>query len=324
MNYKNSGVDLHEQDVFNVKLCNKMPWLGGPAGAFDIGDDYLVSSTNGVGTKIKLFIQAQKENGVSINNIGIDLVAMVMNDIICTGAKPLFFNDYLAVNKLNEIDAEGLIDGINQGLRQCGDVPLISGDTAIMPGMYNTGEFDISGFATAVCPKSDFIDGTAIEDGDVMIGLKSSGFHSNGYTLIRDVLKTVSVNDYPTNIFSQLLRPSKIYVQSVLSVIRHSKGGVHGIAHITGGGRANVDKLLGEDLNLRPEWFEDNHKTDEMLWIQKHGNIDDIEMKRVFNNGIGMVLIVSRESAQKVIELFQAMGESPVQVGYIKKRMDSN
>jgi len=327
MNYKDSGVDLQQQDLFNARLCSAMPWLGGFAGAFDIGDDYLVSSTDGVGTKIKLYVQSQKEKGVSIKNIGIDLVGMVMNDIVCTGARPIFFNDYLAVNQLTQLDASGLIDGINDGLLMCGDnVPLLGGETAIMTDMYKSGEFDIAGFGVGVCPKDNFIDGSNIVEGDVMIGLLSDGFHSNGYTLIRKVVNKVlkeSPEDIPKDLFTNLLKPTRIYVKPVLRAIQKGKGGVHGIAHITGGGRSNVDRLLGEDINLKPVWFEDNHKPDEMIWIQEQGNIDDIEMKRVFNNGIGMVLIVSRKVAGELIGLLEAMDERPVQVGVIEKRVQN-
>lgn len=325
MNYKDSGVDLHSQDMFNAQLCQNMPWLGGFAGAFDIGDDYLVSSTDGVGTKVKLYTQALKENGVSINNLGIDLVAMVMNDIVCTGAKPIFFNDYLAVNKIEQVDALGLIAGINEGLSQCGSVPLLGGETAIMGDMYKSGEFDVAGFGVGVCPKDKFIDGTKIAENDIMIGLHADGFHSNGYTLIREVVSVASMTnpeDFPTDLFADLLKPTRIYVKPILRCLDKFKGGIHGIAHITGGGRANVNRLMGDDLNLRPKWFDDDHKTDEMKWIQKYGNISDEEFRRVFNNGIGMVVIASREIAGEMIELLEAMGERVSQVGVIENRLN--
>ena len=172
MNYKDSGVNLHEQDMFNAQLATQMPWLGGFAGAFDIGDDFLVSSTDGVGTKIKLYNSYKDLDGVSIRNLGIDLVAMVMNDIVCTGAKPLFFNDYLAVNTIESVEALELVAGINEGLAQCGNVPLLGGETAIMSDMYKLGDFDVAGFGVGACPKDDYIDGSGISAGNVMIGLK--------------------------------------------------------------------------------------------------------------------------------------------------------
>jgi phosphoribosylformylglycinamidine cyclo-ligase len=321
MNYKDSGVDLHEQDMFNARLATKMPWLGGFAGALDIGNDYLVSSTDGVGTKVKLYVQAQEEEGVSIKNIGIDLVAMVMNDIVCCGAKPLFFNDYLAVNQLSQIDALGLIEGINEGLKQCGNnVPLLGGETAIMTDMYKEGDFDIAGFGVGACPKDDFIDGSGIVDGDVMIGLKSDGFHSNGYTLIRKVIESEDTEDIP---FSDLLRPTKIYVKPVLDVVNKHKGKVHGIAHITGGGRSNVDRLLGEDINLRPVWFENQTLTEEMEWIKMSGQIDDIEFRKVFNNGIGMVLIVDREEYPMIQDTLDGLDVEHVEIGAIGSRIQN-
>jgi phosphoribosylformylglycinamidine cyclo-ligase len=323
MNYKDSGVNLHEQDIFNAQLANQMPWLGGFAGAFNIGDDYLVSSTDGVGTKIKLYNSYKDLEGVSIRNLGIDLVGMVMNDIVCTGAKPLFFNDYLAVNTIESVEALELVAGINEGLAQCGDnVPLLGGETAIMSDMYKLGDFDIAGFGIGACPKDDYIDGANIAEHDVMIGLKSSGFHSNGYTLIRKIVEESS--EPPESIIRDLLKPTKIYVKSILKVLHKYKSGVHGIAHITGGGRSNVDRLMGEDINLRPVWFDGWSRPDEFDWIQEHGNISDIEMRRVFNDGIGMVLIVTKESAKDIILLLEAMNEKPVQVGLIKSRLSED
>jgi len=327
MNYKDSGVDLHEQDMFNAKLGQKMPWLGGFGGAFDIGEDYLVSSTDGVGTKVKLYTQSQKEEGVDIKNLGIDLVAMVVNDLVCTGAKPLFFNDYLSVNTIDSIDAMGIIEGINEGLAQCGDgIPLIGGETAIMGDMYKEGEFDIAGFGVGACPKENFIDGSGIEVGDVMLGLKSNGFHSNGYTLIRQVVSHTVENDpesIPEGLFADLLKPTRIYVNSILKVLDYYKEDVHGISHITGGGRYNVNRLLG-DINLKPKWNNNNtaFRQDEFNWIQKAGNISDEEMRRVFNDGIGMVLVVNRNSAQKIISLLESLGEDVFEVGLIETRLN--
>jgi phosphoribosylformylglycinamidine cyclo-ligase len=326
MDYKDSGVDLHEQDVFNAKLASKMPWLGGFSGALDIGSDYLVSSTDGVGTKVMLYNDCKEMKGIDIKNIGIDLVAMVMNDIVCTGAKPLFFNDYLAVNQLNTIDAMGLIDGINEGLKQCGDnVPLLGGETAIMSDMYKEGDFDVAGFGVGACPKDNFVDGSGISNGDIMLGLTSSGFHSNGYTLIRKILSELDDDvELPKDLHKNLLKPTKIYVKSVLHVMKQYGGNVvHGIAHITGGGRQNVNRLLGEDLNLRPVWHGNERPTDEMKWIQEQGNIDNYEMRKVFNNGIGMVLIVNHTDAYEVQRTLESVGETVIEVGVIGERVQN-
>jgi phosphoribosylformylglycinamidine cyclo-ligase len=261
---------------------------------------------------------------VSIKNLGIDLVAMVMNDIVCTGGKPLFFNDYLAVNSLESVEGLELIDGINDGLKLCGEnVPLMGGETAIMSDMYKVGDFDIAGFGVGLCKKVDFIDGLTIVSGDVMLGLKSSGFHSNGYTLIRKVVESYEL-DFPTNLIQDLLKPTRIYVKSVLEVLRLHKGSVHGIAHITGGGRNNVNRLLGENLNLKPMWNNNNtaFRQDEFNWIKKHGNISEEEMRRVFNDGIGMVLIVERNDASKVTSMLEALGEEVFEVGLIEDRLN--
>ncbi len=300
MNYKDSGVDLHEQNVFNAKIHQKMPWLGGFGGAYDIGEDSLVSWPDSVGSKVMLYEKAKHLDGVDIKNIGIDLVATVMNDIVCTGAQPMFFNDYLSINALDTVDVMGIIDGINDGLKQCGDnVPLISGETSVMNDMHPTGGFDVAGFGVGACPKGDFIDGINISEGDVMLGLKSSGFHTDGYALIRKVLDENIDADLPDGFYQKLLTPTRIYVKSVLSVLKHYKGAVHGISQITGGGRGNINRLIGEDVNLRPLWNNNDHliRQDEMSWIQRVGNISQVEMRRVFNNGIGMVLIVDRNSA---------------------------
>lgn len=321
MNYKDSGVDLHEQDVFNAKLANKMPWIGGFGGAFDIGNDYLVSSTDGVGTKVMLYNDYKDVKGVSIANLGIDLVAMVLNDIVCTGAKPLFFNDYLAVNDLTKMDAMGIINGINTGLSLCGNIPLIGGETAIMGDMYREGEFDVAGFAVGAIPKDDFIDGTAIADGDVMLGLTSTGFHANGYTLIRKVLE--GIDDVPDDIIVDLLKPTKLYVSSILHALKKHGTAIHGISHITGGGRANVNRLLGEDLNLRPVWHDAEPTNDVFEYIKEHGNIDTFEFRKVFNNGIGMVLMVNRADAYEIQRTLESVGERVIEVGAIGTRIQN-
>ena len=329
--YKKSGVNINAADKFVNFISSvsskkrgkkKFSNIGGFGSISDIPNQIkqpkIVACTDGVGTKIMLYNDYKNEEGISINNLGIDLVGMVLNDIVCTGAKPIFFNDYLSVNNIEGIDALGLIDGINEGLKQCGNVPFLGGETAIMSDMYKSNEFDIAGFGVGVCPKEHFIDGSNISEGNVMIGLKSDGFHSNGYTLIRKVLEE---NPFDMSILKDLLTPTRLYVEPILKVLSKYRNGVNGIAHITGGGRSNVDRLMGEDMNLRPKWFDENHLTDEMKFIQKAGSISDIEMRRVFNNGIGMVLVVTKEVAGDIILLLEAMGESPIQVGLIESRL---
>jgi len=322
MDYQSSGVSLQDQDMFNAKLAAKMPWLGGYSGAYDIGDDYLVSSSDGIGSKIKLYLDHKEYDGVSINNLGIDLVAMVMNDIVCCGAVPLFMNDYLAVHDLADDDMLNLVNGINEGLSQCGaNVPLIGGETAIMPDTYDLGDFDVAGFGVGAVKKDEYIDGSAITNGNIILGLKSSGFHSNGYSLIRSVWEEHSSKPRPTGILKKLLTPTKIYVTSVLSVLRKYRESVNGIAHITGGGRDNVLRLLGEDVNLRPVWYGEWDRPEEFKWIQKYGNISDQEMIRVFNDGIGMVMVVDEDRAEDITTLLESIGEEVVEVGAIGSRV---
>ena len=325
MDYQSAGVDLQDQNMFNAKLAAKMPWIGGYAGAYDIGDDYIVSATDGIGTKIKLYTQNRDSPDAQIKNLGHDLVSAVMNDIVCTGARPLFMNDYLSVHDLKSGDEYlELFDGIKEALLQCGpNVPLIGGETAILPGDHKKGEFNLAGFGVGVCKKTDFIDGREINGGNMMIGLKSSGFHCNGYTLIRKVWdNVVSKNNVVTdNILKSLLAPSRIYVSSVLAVTKKYPKRVRGIAHITGGGRDNILRLLGEGFNLPPIWSDDWSRPEEFDWIQDKGDISDEEMKRVFNDGIGMILIVDKDFAVKIIEQLTELGESPVICGRIEKRL---
>lgn len=322
MDYQSAGVDLQDQNMFNAKLTAKMPWLGGYAGSYDIGDDYIVSATDGVGTKIKLYLNHKEYPGVSIKNLGHDLVSAVMNDIVCTGARPLFMNDYLSVHDLKSGDEYlELMDGIKEALLQCGpNVPLIGGETAILPGDHKKGEFNIAGFGVGVVSKREFVDGREIESGDMMVGLKSSGFHCNGYTLIRKVWEKFGVNA-PKYVLKNLLAPSRIYVTSVLAVLKEHHPAVRGIAHITGGGRDNILRLLGEGLNLRPIWSNDWERPDEFDWIQEKGEISDEEMKRVFNDGIGMILVVDKNSVVKIVEQLTELGESPIICGRVEKRL---
>jgi phosphoribosylformylglycinamidine cyclo-ligase len=330
MDYQTAGVDLQEQEMFNVRLANKMPWLGGFAGAVDIGDDYLVSSCDGIGTKIQLWLDNRTEPGVSIKNLGKDLVAMVFNDIVCTGAIPLFMNDYLAVHNLNisDINYLDLIAGINEGLQEFPKpIPLVSGETAIMPAMMEKGKFDIAGFGVGAIPKDKFIDGTGIIEGDWMIGLASNGFHSNGYTLIREIWKNQKYRcerKEAEQLLLKLLRPTRIYVRPVLNLLEKHREGVKGIAHITGGGRDNVLRLLGEDINLRPKWKDNWAKPEEFKWIQEKGEVSDEEMKRVFNDGIGMIFIVKESFAVQIIETLTELGESPIICGKIASRLKQN
>jgi phosphoribosylformylglycinamidine cyclo-ligase len=296
-----------------------MPWLGGHAGAFDVGGDYLVSGCDGIGTKVKLYLENKDVEGVSIKNLGQDLVAMVFNDIVCFGATPLFMNDYLAVPTITDEYLE-LIDGINEALKPLeGKPPLISGETAIHTDIET---FDIAGFGVGACPKANFIDGKNIKDGDVILGLKSSGFHSNGYTLIRKVwLEKEAVRSKDRDeIIKRLLTPSRIYVNTILAVLRKYAPSINGICHITGGGRENLNRLMGENLNLRPRWNDNWTTHPEFEFIQKAGKISDGEMRRVFNDGIGMMMVVDPNEVVGIVEYLEKLKEDVVVCGTISTR----
>ncbi|KAL5209166.1 hypothetical protein ABZP36_004789 [Zizania latifolia] len=303
MTYKGAGVDIDAGTELVRRIARMAPGIGGFGGLFPWGDDYLVAGTDGVGTKLKLAF----ETGIH-DTIGTDLVAMSVNDIVTSGAKPLFFLDYFATSKLDVDLAEKVIKGIVDGCQQS-DCALLGGETAEMPGFYAEGEYDLSGFAVGAVKKDKVIDGKSIVDGDILIGLPSSGVHSNGFSLARRVLEKsgLSLNDQlprndgmTTTVGEALMAPTVIYVKQVLEII--SRGGVKGLAHITGGGFTdNIPRVFPSGLGAKiftatwevPPVFK---------WIQQVGKIDDAEMRRTFNMGIGMVLVVSKEAADGILE----------------------
>jgi len=251
----------------------------------------LVSSCDGVGTKLKIAMLAGKHD-----TVGIDAVAMNVNDILCAGAEPLFFLDYIAYSQLKEKALIDIVKGINEGCVQSG-CSLIGGETAQMPGMYWEGEYDIAGFCVGVIDKKDIIDGSKIKPGNLVIGLESSGLHSNGYSLARKVFSGAELKRYS----KELLKPTRIYVKPILSLLRNTPSEIRGIAHITGGafydkisrilpGKADV--LIYKDSWPIPKIFQ---------LIQRKGNIDDREMFHTFNMGVGLVLIVKSRSIKAII-----------------------
>ncbi|CAD6272625.1 unnamed protein product [Miscanthus lutarioriparius] len=303
LTYKDAGVDIDAGAELVRRIARMAPGIGGFGGLFPYNDDYLVASTDGVGTKLKLAF----ETGIH-DTIGIDLVAMSVNDIVTLGAKPLFFLDYYATSKLDVDLAEKVIKGIRDGCEQS-DCALLGGETAEMPGFYAEGEYDLSGFAVGVVKKDKVIDGKNIVKGDVLIGLPSSGVHSNGFSLARRVLEKsgLSLSDLlprndgiTTTVGEALMAPTVIYVKQVLEIIK--KGGVKGLAHITGGGFTdNIPRVFPSGLGAKI--FTGSWEVPPVFnWLQQVGNIDDAEMRRTFNMGIGMVLVVSRESADRIIE----------------------
>ncbi|WJX53732.1 Phosphoribosylformylglycinamidine cyclo-ligase, chloroplastic/mitochondrial [Trifolium repens] len=298
--YKGSGVDIDAGSELVRRISKMVPGIGGFGGLFPYGDSYLVSGTDGVGTKLMLAF----ETGIH-DTIGIDLVAMSVNDIVTSGATPLFFEDYFATSHLDVDVAEQVIKGIVDGCKQS-DCALKGGETAEMPGLYKEGEYDLSGTAVGVVKKEDLIDGKNITVGDIIIGLPSSGVHSNGFSLVRRVLARSGLqlkDKLPggdITIAEALMAPTTIYVKQVLDII--SKGGVKGIAHITGGGFTdNIPRVFPEGLGALI--YENSWDIPTVFkWLQEAGKIEDSEMRRTFNMGIGMVLVVSPEAANGILE----------------------
>ncbi|KAL9250181.1 Phosphoribosylformylglycinamidine cyclo-ligase, chloroplastic/mitochondrial-like protein [Drosera capensis] len=299
LTYKEAGVDIDAGAELVKRIAKMADGIGGFGGLFPLGDSYLVAGTDGVGTKLKLAF----ETGMH-DTIGIDLVAMSVNDIVTSGAKPLFFLDYFATSRLDVDLAERVIKGIVNGCQQS-DCVLLGGETAEMPDFYKDGEYDLSGFAVGIVKKDSVIDGKNIETGDVLIGLPSSGVHSNGFSLVRRVVQKsgLSLNDKllggSTSLGEALMAPTVIYVKQVLDII--SRGGVKGIAHITGGGFTdNIPRVfpkgMGAHINTGSWPILPVFK-----WIQETGKIDNAEMMRTFNMGIGMVLVVSQETAVRIL-----------------------
>tara|TARA_Y100000389_G_C17471022_1_gene530894 strand:+ start:13099 stop:14133 length:1035 start_codon:yes stop_codon:yes gene_type:complete len=324
--YKDAGVDIDAgneliEDIKPlVKLSRRqevISSLGGFSGMFAIPphkyiEPVLVSGTDGVGTKIILAQQLNRHD-----SIGIDLVAMCVNDILAQGAEPLFFLDYFASGKLKKEVAIAVIKGINEGCIQAG-AALIGGETAEMPDLYSEDEYDLAGFTVGAVERSKIIDGSQICCGDAIIGIASSGPHSNGYSLIRKVLEKspdAKINGHFVS--DLLLAPTKIYVKPILSLIK--KIDIKGIAHITGGGiTENIPRILQGPINaeintnswLRGPIFD---------WISNTGNVEQEEMRRTFNCGVGMVLVVDKKDINETISLLIKNGESAWQIGNIVK-----
>ncbi|MDA7857913.1 phosphoribosylformylglycinamidine cyclo-ligase [bacterium] len=282
--YKQAGVDIAKADKFVKEIKKIAPAVGGFSGLFKLDakrykNPLLVSSTDGVGTKLKIAQLCNKHN-----TIGIDLVAMCVNDIITCGAKPMFFLDYLATGKLKVNVALQIIKGISKGCHQ-GNCKLLGGETAEMPGFYSRGEYDLAGFCVGIVEKKKVIDGGRIKPGDLIVGLRSSGLHSNGFSLVRKIFSKKELK----GLGKELLKPTKIYVKEILSLI--NKIDIHGIAHVTGGGfYDNISRILPKDCQAlihRGSWKLPGI----FKLIQKRGRITDKGMYRTFNMGIGMVVI---------------------------------
>ena len=319
LTYKEAGVDIEKGNTLveqikpfakRTQIPGVLGGLGGFGGGFELPSGYtnpvLISGTDGVGTKLKLAL----ELGIH-DTIGIDLVAMCVNDIVVTGAKPLFFLDYYATSELDTKVATQVIKGIAKGCVQSG-CALIGGETAEMPGMYSTGEYDLAGFSVGIVEKNNIIDGTTIQSGDQIIALGSSGPHSNGYSLIRKILSATNELDAYKQ---QLLTPTRIYVQSLLQLFKSVS--VKGIAHITGGGLLeNIPRILatGVDAQINTASWQ---MQEVFTALKDVGNIDTNELYRVLNCGVGMVVIVSPEDTDKTIHSLVESGEHAWLIGEI-------
>ncbi|WP_047195824.1 phosphoribosylformylglycinamidine cyclo-ligase [Caldimonas brevitalea] len=329
LSYRDAGVDIDAGDalVDRIKPLAKrtlregvLGGIGGFGALFEVPKRYkepvLVSGTDGVGTKLKLAFEWGRHD-----TVGIDLVAMSVNDVLVQGAEPLFFLDYFACGKLDVDTAARVVGGIARGCEESG-CALIGGETAEMPGMYPPGEYDLAGFCVGAVEKSGIIDGRSIVPGDVVLGLASSGVHSNGYSLVRKIVER-SGDALPETLDGQPFRdrvmaPTRLYVKPVLATLQAVR--VKGMAHITGGGLVeNIPRCLPAATKAvldgtawpRPELFS---------WLQREGGVLESEMHRTFNCGIGFVLIVAAEDAQRATEVLQAQGESVYRIGRIEPR----
>nr|WP_279039673.1 phosphoribosylformylglycinamidine cyclo-ligase [Snodgrassella alvi] len=330
LSYRDAGVDINAGDslVERIKPFAKRTMrpevlgdLGGFGALVEISQKYrhpvLVSGTDGVGTKLKLAFEWDQHD-----TVGIDLVAMSVNDILVQGAEPLFFLDYFACGKLDVERAAAVIKGIAAGCEQSG-CALIGGETAEMPGMYPDGEYDLAGFAVGVVEKEQVINGRSIVAGDVVLGLASNGIHSNGYSLVRKIIERAQPEldaefNQGKTLRQAIIAPTRLYVKPILAALKQFT--IKGIAHITGGGISeNVPRILPENTVAAidsqswplPKLFQ---------WLQQAGNVETQEMYRTFNCGIGMVLVVSAEDADAIQKFLQQQGEIVYQIGRIRSR----
>lgn len=335
--YKCAGVDIEagyesvsrmKKHVSRTQRPEVLGALGGFGGMFDLSalslkEPVLVSGTDGVGTKLLLAMMMDKHD-----TIGVDCVAMCVNDIIAQGAEPLYFLDYIACGKADPIKIEAIVKGIADGCEQAG-CALIGGETAEMPGMYSLDEYDLAGFTVGAAEKRKLIDRSLVREGDVLIGLPSSGIHSNGFSLVRKVLLDESsmeldqfIEELDCMLGEELLRPTKIYVKPILEVLK--SGSVHGIAHITGGGFIeNIPRMLpdGFGAEIKKGTWEINPIFN---LIKDKGSLEEDDMYSIFNMGIGMVLAVQAEKASELIGTLNQLGEDAKRIGRVIQKEGVN
>ncbi|MEI6065475.1 MAG: phosphoribosylformylglycinamidine cyclo-ligase [Pseudanabaena sp. ELA748] len=335
MDYRQAGVDIEAGRTFVEKIRDSVARthrlgvlgdLGGFGGCFELPTGYrqpvLVSGTDGVGTKLKIAQAANKHD-----TIGIDLVAMCVNDVLTSGAEPLFFLDYLATGKLEPDQLAEVVKGIADGCQMAG-CALLGGETAEMPGFYGVGEYDAAGFCVAIAEKSEMLNGTQVNVGDVVIALASSGIHSNGYSLVRKIIETkgydwgdklaipISTETKDSTLAEIFLTPTQIYVKPVLAALKANLG-IHGLAHITGGGLPeNLPRCLGDGQSVQivrnswqiPALFQ---------WLQSEGEVPEADMFNTFNMGIGMAVVVDPQKAEQAIAYFQSQGFVTNRIGEV-------
>ena len=328
LSYKDAGVDIDAGNALvdrikGVVKKTRRPEVMGGLGGFGAlcalpqkyGEPVVVSGTDGVGTKLRLAMDLKRHD-----TIGIDLVAMCVNDLVVQGAEPLFFLDYYATGKLDVDTAASVISGIAEGCLQSG-CALVGGETAEMPGMYHGEDYDVAGFCVGVVEKSEIIDGSKVADGDVLVALASSGPHSNGYSLVRKIIEVSGVDPQTTDLNGKpladhLLAPTRIYVKSILNLIANVD--VHAIAHLTGGGFwENIPRVLPD--NTQAVIDESSWQWPEVFnWLQTAGNVSSHEMYRTFNCGVGMLVALPAAEVDKAIALLNEQGENAWKIGYIK------
>ena len=333
LSYKDAGVDIDAGNalVDRIKHVAKrtsrpevMGGLGGFGALCELPAGYkqpvLVSGTDGVGTKLRLAMDLGKHD-----TIGIDLVAMCVNDLIVAGAEPLLFLDYYATGKLDVDIAADVVTGIGAGCELAG-CALVGGETAEMPGMYEGSDYDLAGFCVGVVEKSEILDGSKVAEGDILLGLASSGPHSNGYSLIRKILEVSNasldevVDGQPLG--EALMAPTRIYVKSLLSMMRGTDIPAHALSHITGGGRLeNIPRVKPDTLAAHID-LTSWQRPDVFNWLQAKGNVNETEMHRVLNCGIGMVIVVPAEQAANAKAHLEAQGETVYQIGQIIQRQE--
>ena len=322
LTYKNSGVDKEEGyksvdmikqmavNTYSKKVLNELGSFGAMYKLGRYKNPVLVSGTDGVGTKLKLAFHLKK-----YDTIGIDCVAMCVNDILCHGAEPMFFLDYLACGKLDAGVSSEIVKGVAEGCLSSG-MSLVGGETAEMPGFYNEGEYDIAGFAVGVVEKKKVINGEKIKEGDIIIGLESSGVHSNGFSLVRKLVTDLDEEYNGQKISEYLLTPTKIYVKPVSKIIKKFK--VKGMAHITGGGLIeNVPRVIPDGLSA--VIYKDKIKVPEIFTYLQSKGVPEEEMCGTFNMGIGFIIVVKEKDKDKVMKKLSKYGENAYEIGRIEK-----